>query len=68
MCPCKGCEVRSENCHAGCEDYKKFRKDMEKKAEARNKARQIDMYMRDHRGLQFQSLFLWIFRSYNESN
>ena len=58
MCPCKGCEVRSESCHAGCEDYKKFRKDREKKAEARNKARQIDMYMRDHRGLHYAGMRL----------
>lgn len=47
MSVCKGCEVRSESCHAGCEDYKKFRKEMDKKCEARNKARQIDMYTQE---------------------
>ena len=30
MCPCKGCEVRSENCHAGCPDYLKFRAEIDK--------------------------------------
>ena len=49
MCPCKGCEVRSENCHAKCEGYNAFRKDREKKAEARQKVKHIEMYMRDHR-------------------
>ena len=58
MSVCKDCEVRSENCHAGCEDYKKFRKEMDKKAEARNKARQIDMYMMDHRGLHYAGMRL----------
>ena len=50
MCPCKNCEVRSENCHAKCEGYNAFRKDREKKAEARQKVKHIEMYMRDHRG------------------
>ena len=58
MCPCKNCEVRSENCHAKCEGYNAFRKDREKKAEARQKAKQIDMYMRDHRGLHYAGMRL----------
>lgn len=58
MCPCKGCEVRSENCHAGCEDYKRFRSELEKKAEARQKVKHIEMYMRDHRGLHYAGMRL----------
>ena len=58
MSVCKGCEVRSENCHAGCEDYKKFRKEMDKKAEARHKVKHIEMYMRDHRGLHYAGMRL----------
>ena len=41
MSVCKDCEVRTVGCHAKCESYIKFRKDREKKSEARNKARQI---------------------------
>ena len=58
MCPCKDCEVRTVGCHAKCESYNAFRKDREKKAEARHKARQIDMYMRDHRGLHYAGMRL----------
>ena len=58
MCPCKDCETRTVGCHAKCESYIKFREDREKKAEARNKARQIDMYMRDHRGLHYAGMRL----------
>ena len=28
--PCKGCERRSENCHAKCEDYKVWKDGHEK--------------------------------------
>ena len=58
MSVCKGCEARTVGCHAKCESYIKFREDREKKSEARNKARQIDMYMRDHRGLHYAGMRL----------
>ena len=58
MSVCKDCEVRTVGCHAKCEDYIKFREDRGKKCEARNKARQIDMYMRDHRGLHYAGMRL----------
>jgi hypothetical protein len=37
--PCKACEKRCLGCHANCEDYKQFRKDIEeqKKQEKLNK-------------------------------
>ena len=55
MSVCKDCEVRTVGCHAKCEGYIKFREDREKKCEARNKARQIDMYMR---GLHYAGMRL----------
>lgn len=58
MCPCKGCEVRSENCHAGREDYKKFRTELDKKAEAKEKVKHIEIYMRAHRGLHYAGMRL----------
>lgn len=58
MCPCKGCEVRSENCHAGCEDYKRFRSELDKKAQAKEKIKHIEMYTRDHRGLHYAGMRL----------
>ena len=58
MSVCKDCETRTVGCHAKCESYIKFREDREKKSEARNKARQIDMYMRDHRGLHYAGMRL----------
>ena len=58
MSVCKDCEVRTVGCHAKYEGYIKFREDREKKCEARNKARQIDMYMRDHRGLHYAGMRL----------
>ena len=58
MSVCKGCETRTVGCHAKCESYNAFRKDREKKTEARQKARQIDMYMRDHRGLHYTGMRL----------
>jgi hypothetical protein len=36
--PCKGCDRRSERCHATCEDYKKWSDELRKlKDEARQK-------------------------------
>jgi hypothetical protein len=36
--PCKGCDRRSERCHATCEDYKRWSDELRKlKDEARQK-------------------------------
>lgn len=58
MSVCKGCEVRTAGCHTKCESYIKFREDREKKAEARNKVKHIEMYMRGHRGLHYAGMRL----------
>lgn len=33
--PCKGCNSRHPECHAGCEAYKQFAKENEQRREAR---------------------------------
>lgn len=37
---CKGCTKRYVGCHSECEDYLKFRRELDEKNEARIKAKQ----------------------------
>ena len=45
MCPCKGCEVRSESCHAGCEDYKRFRTELDKINQIKHQESDLKAYI-----------------------
>ena len=43
--PCCNCDRRYPTCHSNCEDYKKFRKDLdEKNALMRKRKEQSSMY------------------------
>ena len=43
-CKCKNCTERHLGCHDKCEDYKKFRKECDKRIENRNKQRKLNDY------------------------
>ena len=45
MSVCKGCEVRSENCHAGCEDYKRFRTELDKINQIKHQESDLKAYI-----------------------
>ena len=45
--PCKNCERRHEACHDACEEYQKYREQIETTKKRREKIRKIDLYYYD---------------------
>ena len=50
--PCYGCDRRTERCHITCEDYKKFRANLDEKKSAiekeKDKERVMNRYLVDN--------------------
>ena len=46
---CKGCTKRVVGCHSTCEDYKEFRKELDKQNEAERADREFSSYARTDR-------------------
>ena len=48
-CKCKGCEKRVVGCHAQCEDYKEFQKDLEERKQKIRNGKLKDSEFRKHK-------------------
>ncbi len=49
MSPCKDCEDRHNGCHSTCEDYKVFRREIDKVNNLRNKAKSKESTYTDYK-------------------